>query len=206
MLRRSTVPGPLLIQTMVCPSTLVTQSDDEKSKPSGAPEVSWLLRTSYLTSGHQSADRPAAKAASDKLAAAPAEDIASRVAAIEDTFQAAAEPPRHATNPELTAEEVLPSTSCGDGGRGLGGLIMSGWVRLQCQRRGRVDAPPAPCGACFHNENRALDSDLPSSIASPQSSRTRSTRVRALFSRCSTATRWPRRTAWRDSTRGSWRR
>lgn len=131
MLRRSRVPGPLPTQTMVCLSTLITQSDDEKSKPSGAPEVSWLLRTSYLTSGHQSADRPAAKAASDKLAAAaaPAEDIASRVAAIEDTFQAAAQPPRHATNPELTAEEVLPSTSCLGCGRCLDGWILK-WLGL----------------------------------------------------------------------------
>lgn len=151
MLRRSRAPGPSLIQTMVCLSTLITQSDDEKSKPSGAPEVSWLLRTSYLTSGHQSADRPAAKVASDKLAAAaaPAEDIASRVAAIEDTFQAAAEPPRHATNPELTAEEVLPSTSGLGCGRGWGGWMTDGWVWLLYQRCARVDALHAPCGACL---------------------------------------------------------
>ncbi|KAL6785430.1 PAF1 [Auxenochlorella protothecoides x Auxenochlorella symbiontica] len=89
-------------------------ANGKKGKHASASEVSWLLRTSYLTSGHgadKGSQRPDSRASRGADAAADeelGEDVAARIATIEESFAAAELPPVHATKPELSAVEVLP--------------------------------------------------------------------------------------------------
>ena len=87
-------------------------------------ELSWLLRTKYITSATAEPRRPTRAAATAASAAANSreveggalpplpEDREGQIAAIERGFEAAEAPPVHPSNPALTAVGVLP------GGRG----------------------------------------------------------------------------------------
>jgi hypothetical protein len=80
-----------------------------------ATEVSWLMRTKYITNeaGDVAAKarakaEAAATVAVAAAAAAEPEDRAAQIAAIERSFEASRALPVHQTKPELTPVEVLP--------------------------------------------------------------------------------------------------
>ncbi|GAB4823600.1 hypothetical protein N2152v2_010646 [Parachlorella kessleri] len=77
-----------------------------------AAELSWLLRTKYITNeGAEQARRAAAREAAARRAAEEAllgEGMEGAIAAIERSFDAAQQVPVHPTNPSLQPVEVLP--------------------------------------------------------------------------------------------------
>jgi RNA polymerase II-associated factor 1 len=84
-----------------------------RSGAAAASDVTWLMRTKYITKEGVGAARrgqaAAAAATARKTATATAADThAARVAYIEESFEAARRPPVHPKNPSATPVEVLP--------------------------------------------------------------------------------------------------
>eukprot|EP00884_Botryococcus_braunii_P005903 jgi/Botrbrau1/15313/Bobra.0319s0003.1 len=82
------------------------------SKPGS--ELSWLMRTSYISNEvdartkQQGVGEKRAKAIRETDEGMLPDDVHAQIAAIEATFDAASKPPVHQSNPNLTAEEILP--------------------------------------------------------------------------------------------------
>lgn len=78
----------------------------------GASDVSWLMRTKYITNNYSNAaarraagKAPRSESAEDLL---PSEDPETQIAEIEASFEAAHKPPVHPKNPNATPLDILP--------------------------------------------------------------------------------------------------
>ena len=81
-----------------------------RNRREGASDVSWLMRTKYITNDFGAARRASGKAPRSESAQdlLPADDIEGQIAAIEKTFEAARKPPKHPKNPNATPLDILP--------------------------------------------------------------------------------------------------
>lgn len=92
-------------------AVLLATDDEGTAAASGhgrQGELSWLLRTSYLSSGKGSSVAPKQVTTASAAAAETRVSLEERIASIEETFEAARRPPVHGTRPDLQPVEILP--------------------------------------------------------------------------------------------------
>lgn len=89
-----------------------------RGRREGAADVSWLLRTKYITNEvggagararrDKSTGFTAEKLQEPEVTGVPQDELASQITAIEATFEAARRPPKHPKNPNAIPVEILP--------------------------------------------------------------------------------------------------
>lgn len=77
--------------------------DRQRKKPAGKQELSWLMRTTYISNEERAKQRQHAEKDAEY-----SDLLDDEIAAIEAGFAAAAQPPRHLTKPDMQVLEELP--------------------------------------------------------------------------------------------------